>query len=146
MLNLDSQLNQKFQRARSFLGAPSMFLATNFGWTLKKSPKNPKGGKGIALVQNEMAAPSNLAAIREQIANRVAARALELVDSAMDAAQGGQFVAMKYLFEGVGLFPVVQPTADNNPDRDVLARTLLHHLGLFSAPAPGSAVTEESES
>jgi hypothetical protein len=113
---------------------------------LKRSPKNPKGrGKQIALVHNGPAAGSDLAAIREQIANRVAGRALKLVDGAMDAAEGGQFVAMKYLFEGVGLFPAIQPSKDTDQDQDVLARTLLQHLGLFTAPTPGNAVTEDSE-
>jgi hypothetical protein len=51
----------------------------------------------------------------------------------MDAAEEGQFAAMKYLFEGVGLFPAAQASETGEAADGALARTLLHHLGLAKA-------------
>ena len=118
-----------------------MFLAKKLGMALKKSlPKRGARGEEILLVQPAAASSADLASVREEIAKRVAGRALSLVECAMDAAEDGQFVAMKYLFEGVGLFPAT-PQAQSQ-EGDALARTLLQHLGLLDLPL---AVTEDSK-
>ena len=49
----------------------------------------------------------------------------QAIDSVIDE---GQYQAIKYLFEMIGLYPAAP--ADDSPLQDSLARTLLRQLGL----------------
>ena len=64
--------------------------------------------------------------VRDEIINLVCSRALETVDQMIKHVRAGNFQAMKYLFEMVGLFPVSASEAAT-PD-DSLARRLLNYL------------------
>jgi hypothetical protein len=71
----------------------------------------------------------NLAALRGKITGLVAENALAMVQSAIDSVtEDGQYQAMKYLFEMVGIFPA---NSSAEPEgEDSLARRLLEALGL----------------
>ena len=47
----------------------------------------------------------DLDVVREQITNLVGNRAVEMVETTMDEVEKGHYLAMKYLFEMVGLCP-----------------------------------------
>lgn len=68
--------------------------------------------------------------------------ALSMVESTMAAVKDGQYAALKYLFEAVGLFPI--DTQDESRQQDVLSPTLLHALGLPELPVTEHAVTKDS--
>jgi hypothetical protein len=103
-------------------------------FALKKPPRRVRQApRKISLVTSRAAGCGDFAVLRAEIAARIARRALDLVDCAMDAAEEGQFAAMKYLFEGVGLFPAAQASETGEAADGALARTLLHHLGLAKA-------------
>lgn len=73
----------------------------------------------------------DLALVRQEIVRRVADSALSMVQCAIDAVEeGGQYQAMKYLFEMVGLYPPPPDSQDDNDDS--LAEILLSRLGIES--------------
>jgi hypothetical protein len=85
----------------------------------------------------------DLALLRRQIKNRVGQEALPMVESTIDAVKNGQYAALKYLFEAVGLFPAENPEQDRQ--QDALAPTLLQALGLPELPNAERTVTKDSE-
>ena len=72
--------------------------------------------------------PVDLAAVRQQVTNLVGDRALEVVQQTLDQIRRGNYQAMKYLFEMVGLFPAL--TSEDNSAEDSLTKTLLNYLGV----------------
>jgi hypothetical protein len=70
-----------------------------------------------------------LSALRRKISELVAQNAVPMVQQAIDAVrEEGQYQAIKYLFEMIGLYPaVVQEDAEA---QDSLAQVLLEQLGL----------------
>jgi len=80
---------------------------------------------------------ADLSALRRKISELVAQNAIVMVQNAIDAVnEQGQYQAIKYLFEMVGLYP-----AEGNEEsgvHDSLAHTLLEHLGL-----PSTATNDE---
>jgi hypothetical protein len=71
----------------------------------------------------------DLALLRQEILRRVADHALSMVQCAIDAVeQEGQYQAMKFLFEMVGLYPPEPGT--QNDTQDSLAEILLARLGM----------------
>ena len=89
-------------------------------------------------------APADLPALRRQITDLVARNAVAMVQQAIDAVnEEGQYQAIKYLFEMVGLHPAAAD--DDSQVEDSLARTLLHHLGLAEerSPETGQAMGAE---
>jgi hypothetical protein len=54
----------------------------------------------------------------------------------------GQYAALKYLFEMVGLFPAEMQ--NSGQQQDALAPTLLRALGLSEIPIPEKSVTKDS--
>ncbi len=86
---------------------------------------------------------ADLSALRRRITDLVAQNAVVMVQHAIDAVnEEGQYQAIKYLFEMVGLYPA--SAEDESPVEDSLAQTLLHHLGLSEA-APPEQVQHEKE-
>ncbi len=78
--------------------------------------------------------------MREGITNLVGAQALHMVETTIAEAGKGHYVAMKYLFELIGLYPGAEQEA---PVGDgVLAKTLLRRLNLEEGPKTDVAVTK----
>ncbi|MEY2413901.1 MAG: hypothetical protein QOD84_2507, partial [Acidobacteriaceae bacterium] len=76
--------------------------------------------------------PSDLASIRDRIASLVGNEALNMVATTIEEVSKGHYMAMKYLFEMIGLYPGAAP--EETPVEDSLARTLLRRLGLPEEP------------
>ena len=62
-----------------------------------------------------------------------------MVEATIEAVNNGQYAALKYLFEAVGLFPA--DIADVSREQDGLTPTLLRALGL---PDKEQTVTKDS--
>jgi hypothetical protein len=76
----------------------------------------------------------DLSALRREITELVARNAVVMVQNAIDAVnEAGQYQAIKYLFEMIGLYPALG-TEDDTPEAS-LAGALLRHLGVREAPA-----------
>jgi hypothetical protein len=109
--------------------------------------KKPNTGKRRGRSRKGSRAPKqglktvDLGIVREQITNRVGNRAVEMVETTMDEVDKGHYLAMKYLFEMVGLCPATSP--DEAPEEDSLAKTLLRRLGLPEEPSAGTEVAKE---
>src|SRR5205814_9883874 len=72
---------------------------------------------------------ADLSSLRQRITELVARNAVSMVQQAIDAVrEEGQYQAIKYLFEMIGLFPAV-PQEDTE-SQDSLAQVLLDQLGL----------------
>lgn len=65
-----------------------------------------------------------------------------MVHSTIAEVNKGHFVAMKYLFEMVGLYPAT--SAEQMPQDNSLAKILLRRLDLPEEPELASAVTKDS--
>ena len=104
-------------------------------------------GKGCRRSKKSSPAPKqalkrvDLGVVREQITNLVGNRAVEMVETTMDEVDKGHYLAMKYLFEMVGLCPAASP--DEAPEEDSLAKTLLRRLGLPEETSAGTEVAKE---
>lgn len=83
----------------------------------------------------------DLGVIRERITNLVGHGAVRMVQTTMKEVDKGHYLAMKYLFEMVGLCPAT--TSEEALQEDSLARTLLRRLGLPEEANPGTEVTTE---
>jgi len=68
------------------------------------------------------------ATLRQQITNLVCGEALQMVETTIEQVQSGHYQALKYLFEMIGLYPVVGE--EEASEGDTLAEILLRHLGL----------------
>jgi hypothetical protein len=72
---------------------------------------------------------TDLTTLRSEITELVARNAVTMVQHAIDAVnEEGQFQAIKYLFEMIGLYPGTEDTS--SPVEDSLAARLLQQLGL----------------
>jgi hypothetical protein len=100
----------------------------------QKESKKGLGGEGSR-------EPLDLAVIRKQITNLVGDQALTMVEATMGQVAKGHFAAMKYLFEMIGLFPATGQ--EEAPAENVLAKTLLHRLGLPEDPVLDNPVTKD---
>ena len=65
-----------------------------------------------------------------------------MVEATISAVNDGQYAALKYLFEAVGLFPA--DVSEQTQPQDGLAATLLTRLGLTEDSAISNAVTKDS--
>ena len=75
-----------------------------------------------------------LSELRKKISELVIRNAVPMVQQAIDAVRDeGQYQAIKYLFEMIGLYPAV--AEDNSEAQSSLAQVLLEQLGLAPAPA-----------
>ena len=80
--------------------------------------------------------------LRRQIRNRVGQDALAMVNATIAAVNEGQYAALKYLFEAIGLFPA--DSTDTGQQADGLTPALLHALQLPDLPEPEGASTKDS--
>jgi hypothetical protein len=83
----------------------------------------------------------DLVVIEELITNLVGNRAIEMVEITMDEVDKGHYLAMKYLFEMIGLCPATAP--EGAIQEDSLAKTLLRRLRFPEESDPGTEVTKE---
>jgi hypothetical protein len=83
----------------------------------------------------------DLGVVREQIRDLVGNRAVAMVETTMGEVKKGHYLAMKYLFEMVGLCPATSP--EEAVEEDSLAKTLLRRLNLSEETNPGTEVTKE---
>ena len=97
----------------------------------KKAPSAPK--RALKRV--------DLVVIGEQITNLVGNRAIEMVEITMEEVDKGHYLAMKYLFEMIGLCPATVP--EGVIQEDSLAETLLRRLRLPEETEPSGEVTKE---
>jgi hypothetical protein len=88
---------------------------------------------------------TELSALRRQITELVARNAVVMVQNAIDAVnEAGQYQAIKYLFEMIGLYPALGSEAE--PGEASLTGTLLHHLGIQEMAATKDAPRGPNES
>ena len=84
--------------------------------------------------------PVEIAQVREQITRVVGNQALQMVETMIAGVGKGNYLAMKYLFEMVGIYPATIPA---EPDaQDSLAKILLRNLGIGEEPAPETASSQ----
>ena len=88
------------------------------------------------MIAKQAAGPPDLIDLRQRITGMVAQNAVSMVQCAIDAVQEeGQYQAIKYLFEMIGLYPVAAGSEDIKPDS--LTETLLKRLGLDDGKPKG---------
>jgi hypothetical protein len=103
-----------------------------------ESKKKERASRALFLLRFEVsmgtrhkqAAPAQeLSELRQKISALVAQNALPMVQQAIDAVrEEGQYQAIKYLFEMIGLYPA--NAQDDSESQDSLAQVLLEQLGL----------------
>ena len=108
--------------------------------TAKKS-KGRKRPKKASTVQKKAMKQVDLAVVRGQITNLVGNRAVKMVTTTMNEVDKGHYLAMKYLFEMIGLCPATAP--EGPLPEDSLAKTLLRRLKLPEETDTGTEVTQE---
>jgi hypothetical protein len=106
-----------------------------------KTSKVGKNSKKTSSASRKTLKQVDLGAIREQITNLVGNGAVDMVETTMEEVGKGHYLAMKYLFEMVGLCPATAPEEDLQEDS--LARTLLRRLRLPEETNPGAEVTAD---
>jgi hypothetical protein len=106
-----------------------------------KATKVRKRRKKAASVPRNALKRVDLAIIGEHITNLVGNRAIEMVELTMDEVAKGHYLAMKYLFEMIGLCPATAPQAAHQEDS--LAETLLRRLRIPEETEAGAEVTKE---
>jgi len=84
----------------------------------------------------------DLGHIRERITNLVGNRAVKMVETTIKEVDKGHYLAMKYLFEMIGLCPATVP--EEAAQDDSLAKTLLRRLHLPEEDNLVTVVTNES--
>ena len=75
--------------------------------------------------------PVDLKVVLEQITNLVGNRAVEMVKRTIEEVDKGHYLAMKYLFEMVGLCPAINSDAGAEEEADSLAKILLERLNIL---------------
>ncbi len=73
--------------------------------------------------------PVEISQLREQIATEVGNSALPMVKGAIADCGKGHYLAMKYLFEMIGLYPATAPVESGTEDS--LTKILLRNLGIW---------------
>ena len=86
----------------------------------------------MAKASHPLEANLELAALRRKITELVARNAVTMVQNTIDAVNDGQYQALKYLFEMIGLYPALSDEAASEDAS--LAAILLRHLGIQEIP------------
>jgi hypothetical protein len=107
-----------------------------------KTSKGRKSPKKASTAQKKALKQVDLAVVGGQITNLVGNSAVEMVQITMDEVKKGHYLAMKYLFEMIGLCPATTP--EGPLPEDSLAKTLLRRLRLPDETDAGTEVTNES--
>jgi hypothetical protein len=106
-----------------------------------KSGKAGKSSKGAQSAPKKPLKHVELAPVQEHITNLVGNRAIKMVENTIAEVNKGHYLAMKYLFEMIGLFPATAPT--ETIEEDSLAKTLMRRLRLPEETIPGTEVIAE---
>lgn len=106
-----------------------------------KTGKGCEGSKKNTPLENKTLKQHDLGVLREQITNLVANHAVAMVKTTMKQVDEGHYLAMKYLFEMIGLCPETAPK--KTVEEDSLAKTLLHRLKLPEEICSGVDVTKD---
>ena len=110
-----------------------------------KRPRKSKAGKRSKKTSSQAKKKTmkrvDLGVVREQITNLVGNRAVEMVETTMEEVGKGHYLAMKCLFELIGLCPATAPAGAL--EEDSLAQTLLRRLQLPEELHPGTEVTKD---
>jgi len=93
-----------------------------------KAKKTGKDSKKASSASTKALKPVDLSAVRERITKLVGNNAVHMVHTTIKEVDKGHYLAMKYLFEMIGLCPA--SPGDETPQDDTLARTLLRRLQL----------------
>jgi len=107
-----------------------------------KAKRRNKTSKPASTANRGARKPVDLEALRQQISNLVGNHAVDLVEVTIGEVDKGHYLAMKYLFELIGLYPATEQEV--LPGEDSLAKTLLRRLGVPEAElAVGPAITKD---
>jgi hypothetical protein len=106
-----------------------------------KASKARKGTRGGRSAPKKPLKHVELGPVQEHITNLVGNSAIEMVKNTIDEVNKGHYLAMKYLFEMIGLFPATAP--ETAIQEDSLAKTLMRRLRLPEETSPGTEVTTE---
>lgn len=108
---------------------------------MKAAPAKKPGQKAKAAVVEETPAATGTTpeavsfdVLRQQITKLVTDNALAMVDTTIEHVKNGQYQALKYLFEMVGLYPAT--TDEETPQEDSLAKILMKRLGISEESDP----------
>jgi hypothetical protein len=88
----------------------------------------------------DAAKPVDLKVVLQQITNLVGNRAVKMVDTTIQEVEKGHYLAMKYLFEMVGLCPAINTGNGVEEEAESLAKILLQRLNI---PQQSTEVTSE---
>jgi hypothetical protein len=88
--------------------------------------------------------PVDMKVLRDEIRELVGSNALAMVQTAMEEVDKGHYLAMKYLFEMIGLFPESAASSEEAPEGESLARTLLRRLQLPEVEAAPDAASSNT--
>lgn len=81
------------------------------------------------MVRRASGSDATLPELRQKITDLVSRNAVAMVQCAIDGVmEDGQYQAIKYLFEMVGIYPAT--AGDNDVSEDTLSKLLLRHLGI----------------
>jgi hypothetical protein len=100
-----------------------------------------KGQKSVPAPPKKALKQVDLGVIRERITNLVGNHALNMVETTIKEVDKGHYLAMKYLFEMVGLCSATTP--EETLQEDSLAKTLLRRLRFPEETNPVAEVTKE---
>ena len=92
---------------------------------MAKSSKK-RAGEKLAIVTPPV--PADMAQLREKLTNMVGANAEEILNATIEQAKSGHYLAMRCLFEMVGLYPVTVEKKDE--EGESMAEVLMERLGL----------------
>jgi hypothetical protein len=95
--------------------------------------------------RSKQAGPAEeLSDLRRKISDLVARNAVPMVQQAIDAVrEEGQYQAIKYLFEMIGLYPAI--AQEDSESQDPLAQLLLEQLGVSGVQPGQSAAPRRTE-
>lgn len=98
---------------------------------------------GPIMARKAPGSDANLPELRQKITGLVARNAVAMVQCAIDGVmEEGQYQAIKYLFEMVGIYPPM--AGDNDVPEDTLSKVLLRHLGVDGKSQDVSDASGES--
>lgn len=83
---------------------------------------------GSFMARRDAGPEATLPELRQKITDLVARNAVAMVQCAIDGVmEEGQYQAIKYLFEMIGIYPAM--AGENDAPEDTLPKVLLRHLG-----------------
>jgi len=98
--------------------------------TDKKNKAIPLAPESATPAATKPMEPVDLKVLREQITNLVGNHAVVMVNKTIAEADKGHYLAMKYLFEMVGLCPAINSGGGVEEEADSLAKILLERLNI----------------